>query len=271
MSVRVLWIDLGVLPAQKGLCGLVPAQHQVSRIDRHHSSIDVVKRFRPDFVCAEFDYPDKTCLRTVEAICRAFPELPMLVLTEHHSEALAVWALRIRVWDYRVKPVDADTFVRCMEALADLAQPGSTGSSSWRRLPPDLVEPAGHLQRPPTTARRTSMAVRYIANHFEQDLSRRKLADLCHLSVSEFSRAFRREQGSTFEDFLLARRIAQARELLAGRYSTIGAVAYAVGFHDAAYFSRAFRKLVGVTASEYRRGANGPGIPPEGVAAHDLP
>jgi AraC-like DNA-binding protein len=249
---------------------LVPLQHQVSRIDRHHSPIEAVKRFRPDFVCAEFDYPDKTCLRAVEAVCRTFPELPMFVLTEHHSEALAVWALRIRVWDYRVKPVDSDTFTRCIGVLADATQPGSAGSKSWRRLPPDLVERAGHLRRPPTTTRRTSMAVGYIANYFAQDLSRRKLADLCHLSVSEFSRAFRREQGTTFEDFLLAHRIAQARELLAERHSTIGAVAYAVGFNDPAYFSRAFRKLVGVTASEYRRGANERGIPPERIA-HDRP
>lgn len=264
-AVRILWVDLCMQPSRHGPCRSVPAQHSVGRIDRTHCPIEVVNRFRPAFVCVEFDYPDKARLRIVEALRHNFPGLPVFVLTEYHSEALAVWAFRLGVWDYRVKPVDAKTLTRSIEVLADLSEPGEVSFTPCRRLPPDLIEPAGHLRQPPTTARRTAPVADYIASHSDQDLTRRTLADLCHLSVSEFSRAFRREQGSTFECFLLEHRIAQARELLADGHPTIGQVAYAVGFRDPAYFSRAFRKLVGMTASEYRDRANVPR--PDGVAA----
>ena len=87
----------------------------------------------------------------------------------------------------------------------------------------------------------------------DQDLKRGALADLCHVSPSEFSHAFRREQGTTFEHFLLEYRVAKARDFLAEPHMAISQVAYSAGFSDASYFSRVFRRLTGVTASEYQR------------------
>lgn len=262
-AVRILWVDLCVLPARHGPCRLVPAQHSVGRIDRTHCPIEAVNRFRPAFACVEFDYPDRSRLRVVEVLRRAFPKLPVFVLTEYHSEALAIWAFRIGVWDYRVKPLDATTLTRSIEVLADLTEAAATFAAA-RQLPPDLIEPAGHLRQAPMTAGRTAPAIGHIANHFDQELTRHALADLCHLSESEFSRAFRREQGTTFECFVLSHRITQARELLAEGHTAIGQVAYAVGFRDPAYFSRAFRKLVGMTASEYREQASAVGLRTDG-------
>ncbi len=261
-AVRILWVDLCVQPVPHGPCRLVPAQHDVIRIDRTRCPLEAVRRFRPAFACIEFDYPDKACLRVVEALRQAVPRLPVLVLTEYHSEALAVWAFRTGVWDYRVKPLDPATLTRSIEVLAEMAETRAADSFASRRLPPDLIEPAGHLRHPSTTARRTAAAVGYIATHFGDNLSRHCVAGLCHLSDSEFSHAFKREQGTTFEDFVLDHRIAQARELLGDPCVPIAQVAYDVGFHDPAYFSRAFRKLVGMTASQYRERINAVEVKP---------
>lgn len=250
-AVRILWVDLCVLPTRQGPCRLIPAQHSVGKIDRTRCPIEAVNQWQPAFACIEFDYPDRACLRVVEVLRQAFPELPVFVLTEYHSEALAVWAFRVGVWDYRVKPVDAATLTRSIEVLVDLTAPAAT-ATALRQLPQDLIEPAGHLRQAPVATGRTAPALGHIANHFDQELRRHGLARLCHLSESEFSRAFRREQGITFECFVLNHRIAQACQLLAEGQASIGQVAYAVGFRDPAYFSRAFRKLTGTTASAYR-------------------
>lgn len=266
-AVRILWIDLCVQPSTHRLCRLVPAHHSVSCIYRTHCAIEAVNHFRPAFVCVEFDYPDKACLRVLEALRRSFSEIPVLVLTEYHSEALAIWAFRMGVWDFRVKPLDISTLTHSIEVLAELTGSGTVTLTPHRHLSPALIEPAGHLRRPPTTTRKTALAVGYIASHFDQDLTRRTLADLCHLSVSELSRAFRREHGTTFECFVLEHRIAQARERLAEGHANVGQIAYAVGFHDPAYFCRAFRKLVGMSPSEYRRRVNASNMRTDGAAA----
>jgi AraC-like DNA-binding protein len=88
-----------------------------------------------------------------------------------------------------------------------------------------------------------------------EPISRSDMAALCHLSLSEFSRVFRREHEVTFEHFLLEFRIAKARDLLIESRLTITQVAHAVGFNDSSYFARAFRRCTGIKASDWRRGA----------------
>lgn len=265
-AVRLLWIDLCSQSPVHRLFQLVPTKHAAVRIDRFENVLGAIQQLHPQAACIEFDYPDKTRLQAVPVLERTFPGLPLLMFTEYHSEALAVWAFRSGVWDYRVKPISRQTLARSTEML--LANVGSRRQDrpprSW--LPADLIEPAGHLQRPPSISRKTGVAVGYIAGHFDQDLRRGALADLCHLSLSEFSRVFRREQGTTFGHFLLEYRIAKARDFLAEPHMTISQVAYAAGFSDASYFSRVFRRLAGVTASEYQQRVRFP-TPPLGTSA----
>lgn len=71
--------------------------------------------------------------------------------------------------------------------------------------------------------------------------------------MSEFSRVFRNECGTTFEHYLLDYRIAMAREMLIDADVAISQVAYAAGFNDPSYFGRAFRRMVGVSPKVYRQ------------------
>ena len=79
------------------------------------------------------------------------------------------------------------------------------------------------------------------------------VADLCHLSESEFSRAFHREHGVSYRRFLLHYRIDRAREFLAEPLASVSQVAYEVGFNDLSYFGRVFRRIVGVPASHFQQ------------------
>jgi AraC-like DNA-binding protein len=220
--------------------------------------VDAVRQIRPGLACIEFDYPDETRLQAVPILKGTFPELPLLMFTEYHSEALAIWAFRSGVWDYRVKPITRATLVRSLEVLLVHVESRRQDRPPGPWLPADLIEPAGHLQRPPSTSHKTGAAIAYIAQHFDQDLNRDALAELSHISPSAFSRAFRREQGTTFQRFLLEYRIGKARDFLAEPQMTISQAAYAAGFSDASYFSRMFRQLTGATASDYQRSARVP-------------
>jgi AraC-like DNA-binding protein len=254
-AVRLLWIDLCSQSPTRGLFQLVPTTHNAVRVDQFENFVGAAHQLHPQLACIEFDYPDKARLQAVPVLRAAFPKLPLLMFTEYHSEALAVWAFRSGVSDYRVKPITHRTLVRSIETLLKIAGLGRQERPQAPWLPADLIEPAGHLQRPPSTAQKTGVAVAYIAEHFAQDLRRDALADLSHVSPSEFSRAFRLEQGTTFKHFLLAFRIAKARDFLAEPHTTISQAAYAAGFSDASYFSRLFRRLTGMTASRYQERA----------------
>jgi AraC-like DNA-binding protein len=248
---RVLWIDLCVQPSRHGLAGWAADQHQLLQIDQIGGVAGAVREFSPQFICVEFDYPDGHRLQAVTRTRLGFPALPLLMFTEHHSEALALWAFRSGVWDYRVKPVERPTLKRCLEIAAQLGKGPAPGHRAT--MPADLIEPAGHLVRPPSAAPRTGPAVAYLLKHYGEVIARHTLAELCHLCGSEFSRAFRRENGVTVDGFLLGLRIAKARDFLAEPGISVSECAYAAGFNDISYFCRVFRRSVGMTAGSYQK------------------
>lgn len=260
---RILWIDLCSQPEGSELVGTVPMEHAVATIRNIKHVTDAVHDFKPQFACIEFDYPNEARLQAILDIKQEFPSLPLLMFTEYHSEALAVRAFRSGVWDYRVKPIQPEILRKAIELLADLQGSCCQCGRCNIVMPMNLVEPAGHLRRPLKTAKRTGRAVAYVTEHYSEPIRQRSMSTLCHLSSSEFSRAFRREQGVTFARFLVESRIAKARELLTKSDMTITEVAYSVGFNDPSYFSRAFRNSVGVSASEYQQQAHTPPQIPE--------
>lgn len=252
-AIRLLWLDLCTRPSEGQLFARIPAGHEKAWSNRAETAARHIREFHPQLACIEFDYPDARRLLTIPALARKFPALPLLMFTEYHSEALAVWAFRSGVSDYRVKPIPTRTFARIINIVACAQQ--SANARTAKRLPADFVEPPRQLPTAPSTARRTHAAVAYIADHFDEPLKRDSLAGLCHLSPSAFTRAFRIEQRATFEHFLMEYRIARAKELLSAPYVSISQIAYRVGFKDVSYFSRVFKRLTGIPASVYHHRA----------------
>ncbi|MBS0392516.1 MAG: helix-turn-helix domain-containing protein [Proteobacteria bacterium] len=255
MSVpRAVWLDLRCMPQQRGLWPDAEAYCGITRITQLAEAVHSIETQRPHFVGMEFDYPDRIRLAAVPLVRHAFPTLPVLMFTEYHTEALAVWAFRCRVWDYRVLPVTPEMLARLVEVLmSSVADPMARDGWLATELPADLRAPAGHLRKPLMAAPRTSAAVAWVSEHFAEGCPVKVVAGLCHLSESEFSRAFHREHGLSFSRFLLQYRVARARDLLGEPGSSVSQVAYAVGFNDLSYFGRVFRRFVGVPATQYQR------------------
>jgi AraC family transcriptional regulator len=88
-------------------------------------------------------------------------------------------------------------------------------------------------------------AVEFLHSHLAQPLAVTELARAAGLSVSHFSREFRRELGMGPKQYALKARLAHARRLLLGGEGNIGEVAQASGFASLAHFSTAFRGILG--------------------------
>ncbi|HEX7323979.1 MAG TPA: helix-turn-helix domain-containing protein [Rhodanobacteraceae bacterium] len=252
-TLRTVWIDLCRVASVPGLYQDAQRCCSALRVTAPEAISPAIRGHRAECICVEYDYPDRTRLRLLSLLRREFPTLPLLMLTEFHSEALAIWAFRSRVWDYRVKPLDAATLAGLFDAMAR-AEP-ATSAHGWiaQALPNALVAPAGHLRRPLVAYPRTATALAWISEHYAESCRAGTLAGLCHLSESEFSRAFHREQGVSFRRFLMQFRIARARDLLVEPGVSVSEIAYGVGFNDLSQFGRMFRRVVGIPASDYQR------------------
>ena len=96
-------------------------------------------------------------------------------------------------------------------------------------------------------------ALRYIDENYMREISLEELAQVCRTNKYYLSHMFSRNQGVSVGRYILCRRIDEAKKLLEQDDMLVSDVAGAVGFDDANYFSRVFKKETGQTPREFRR------------------
>lgn len=100
----------------------------------------------------------------------------------------------------------------------------------------------------------TQKALNYVHEHYSNiGISMREVATHVALSNSHFSTVFSQEVGTTFTEYLTALRIAQAKKLLAETDLRSQEIASRVGYNDRHYFSYLFKKVTGMSPTEYRK------------------
>ena len=95
-------------------------------------------------------------------------------------------------------------------------------------------------------------AVTYVLDHFDQPIEVTRLAELAHLSVSQFDRRFKRLYQMTPMQYVLRVRTNAASEALTTSDRSIAEIAAACGFYDQSYFTKQFRRQFGHTPTAYR-------------------
>lgn len=99
---------------------------------------------------------------------------------------------------------------------------------------------------------RVQAACQFIAKHLDQDLSLQQIAEHTCLSASRLAHVFREHVGVNIVRWREEQRILLAKNLLRVPGKPISVIAARVGYDDHLYFSRVFRKRVGVSPSGYR-------------------
>jgi DNA-binding response OmpR family regulator/nitrogen-specific signal transduction histidine kinase len=101
--------------------------------------------------------------------------------------------------------------------------------------------------------RMVRQAMAYLHERYDQPVSRQDLARYLGMSGDYLTYCFRKEVGMTPIAYLNRYRINQAKALLTESDKNITEIAMSVGFSDSGYFSRVFRRQVGVSPEAYRR------------------
>ena len=96
-------------------------------------------------------------------------------------------------------------------------------------------------------------ATMYFNEHYSEDISIDEYAQNNHVSVSWFIRNFKQCTGSTPMQYILSKRIYNAEILLHDSTYNVTEIAEIVGYDNPLYFSRIFKKVKGISPSEYRK------------------
>lgn len=101
--------------------------------------------------------------------------------------------------------------------------------------------------------RLTSMAASYIQEHFaDPGLGLNEIAEYVNITPTHLSAAFKKNTGENISDKIARTRITYACELLENSSFTVKEISEKAGFSNQYYFSSCFKKIKGVTPSQYR-------------------
>lgn len=247
---KLLWVDLTVSVRHAELSSVFTSACKIQICPGLNQLDEAIRKGGFNGICFDLDYPDQGKLELIRNTKAHYPSVPILILTLQHSESFAVWSFRTGVIDFLVKPVSQTELHRSLQILNKVNEFQVTQGS---RKPIDNFAPIP--SEIPIMIRQDDVrllpALYYVKQNFRYKVRNEAVAKFCELSPFRFSRLFREMYGITFQDFVIRTRILEACRILRNPNMNVTDVAYAVGFNDASYFARTFRRHVGTSPTKY--------------------
>ncbi len=205
-------------------------------------ALEAVERLRPSLIITDLKMPQMDGLEMLRRLRELGNNVYVIILTAYDSFTYAQSALRLGAVDFLVKPFHDGDLEQAVMALR-------------RRMESDNSEAALALPelRKGDKSKYVLEAMDFIGRHYsDSSISIGLIAQ--HLGISEghLSHLFKKETDYTLLNYLTRYRIHKAMGLLKDCRVKVYEVAEQVGYRDITYFSATFKKLVGVSPSEYQ-------------------
>lgn len=199
----------------------------------------LIKKLQPHILITDIRMPGKDGLSMVAGLRSEFPNMQVAILTGYRDFAFAQEAIRLGVTRFLLKPSKMDEIKEALQVMVDRLDKKELAETE-----DEQTQHAGSFI--------VNQALGYMEKNYQQKLTLQTVADCCYVSQWHLSKLLNRYAGKSFYDILNAIRINKAKELLADPKLKIGEISDMVGYADTAHFARTFKKLVGMSANEYR-------------------
>lgn len=210
-------------------------------------AIDIIFRNKPDIMFLDVQMPLKSGIEVMQEAKRAGILPYTMILSGYDEFKYCQQALRLGAKEYLLKPVRSSDILQMLNQAADAlfgAEKAEKAIVEGEKNP--IVE----------------LAREYVAEHYDENLMLADVAEKVGVSAGYLSTLFQKQLEKGFVDYLNEIRIDHACTYLQQKYLKTYEIAYKVGFNDEKYFSKVFKKVTGLSPSEYRKSSQSTtGIP----------
>lgn len=232
--------------AREGLRKLlesISGDHEVvAQVSNGQTALEMILQLKVDVVFTDLKMPFLDGLSLIRAVRAHRLRTEFVVISAYADFEFARQAISLDVVEYILKPLSREEVEGVLKRLHSRLEGswhcGSRSHSGLREKFPDAH---------PLVLRALDM----IQSGYAGKINQKDLAKQLGISPEYFSYLFSKHIGETFSTFLRNYRIEQAQELYRSGSCDRKDVPYAVGFSDAKYFNQVFRKVTGVTPTEY--------------------
>ena len=215
-----------------------------------------------DLILMDIEMPGMSGLDAARAVLAQRPSCRVIFVTAYSLFQYAHEAVHLGACDYLLKPVDPDELEASVRrAMRQIETERKLEELAAAQPQPEQTETEEEAEDAPEEGENSQTALvmahvrRYLEDNYMFDLSLDSVGEILHISPAYLSAQFKKYQKMNFLDCLTELRINAAKELLADPFRSSAEVASMVGYEDASYFARAFKKSTGMTPTQYRRQA----------------
>lgn len=202
------------------------------------TTLEEVEKKKPDVLFSDIRMPGYTGLELLEHIQEKKLDVKVVFVSGYAEFTYAQKALSLGAVDYLLKPIKPDMMTTVLKKLE--------------------VKLAGKVQEEVIEQKEEKVPVieqiiTEIQEYYTENITLTELAKKYGISVGYLSSLIKENVGLSYSDYVTARRIQKAKELLEDERLSMEQIAEQTGFRDHFYFIKVFKKHTGITPGKYRK------------------
>ncbi len=202
------------------------------------TTLEEVEKKKPDVLFSDIRMPGYTGLELLEHIQEKKLDVKVVFVSGYAEFTYAQQALSLGAVDYLLKPIKPDMMTTVLKKLE--------------------VKLAGKIQEEVVEEKEVQLPVMEqviaeIQEHYTDNITLTELAKKYGISVGYLSSLIKENVGLSYSEYITAKRIQKAKELLEDERLSMEQIAEQTGFRDHFYFTKVFKKHTGITPGKYRK------------------
>lgn len=202
-------------------------------------ALQQVEEYMPNVVFTDIQMPLMSGLELAKSISEKYPFIRCVIISGHDDFAYAKDAVKSRVYDYLLKPINLDELTSTLSRIENdllTSQMEFTGGADSIYTPENIVQ----------------LTKEYILKNYQEQISLTSVASKFGYSLSYLTKIFIKSTGQSPIKYIRDCRINAAKQLLRNPQIPINIVGKKVGYTDPFHFSKTFKQIVGISPTEYR-------------------
>ncbi len=202
-------------------------------------AVEAVEEKRPDLLITDIRMPGYNGLELMEQMKKKNLDTQVIFLSGYAEFEYARRAVQLGAFDYLVKPVKYEGLKKVLDTFMETFE--RDGAIREENLQEEV------------NLSTVQAVISELQKNYMKDITLTSISEKHNISISHLSEMIRDELGMSYSEYIISKRIQRAKELLADETLSVNEVGEAVGYKDYYYFTKVFKRVVGITPSKYRK------------------
>lgn len=232
----------------KTLQKYVGDQCSIFQAENGREALKIYEEEKIQIAILDIEMPGISGIEAAEQIRRQDKDCCIIFLTAFDEFSYAKKAIGIRALDYLLKPFDQQELLLVVEEAMRLTGERPGAGNTKEEPEPEEMEEISDAR----IAKVAELTESYIREHYMYDISMQDAARAMNYSEAYFSKLFKQCFQKNFTAYLTQYRVEEAKRRLQQPTVNVKDIGKAVGYGDSNYFAKVFKRITGLSPTEYR-------------------